>query len=221
MKPLRVLIACEYSGTVRDAFLRRGHEAMSCDLLPTDSPGPHYQGDVRDVLDYPWDLMIAHPPCTDLAVSGAAWFAKKRLAGAQQASASFFMMLSKADIPMIAIENPVCVMSSVWRKPDQVIQPWMFGHMEQKATCLWLKGLPPLRPTNDVKKQMMELPRNVRERLHFLPPSEDRWKIRSQTYQGIADAMADQWAGQLELPLQAMVPVQETIAPHGASNCER
>ena len=170
-----------------------GHDAMSCDLLGTDTPGPHYQGDVRDVLDYPWDLMIAHPPCTNLSVSGAAWFAKKRLLGAQQASASFFMMLAKADIPRIAIENPVCVMSSLWRKPDQVIQPWMFGHAEQKATCLWLKGLPKLTPTNNVKDEMMTLPRNQRERLHFLPPSEDRWKLRSETYQGIANAMAEQW----------------------------
>ena len=190
---MKILIACEYSGRVRDAFIRAGHDAMSCDLLGTDTTGPHYQGDVRDVLDYPWDLMIAHPPCTNLAVSGAAWFAKKRLLGAQQASASFFMMLAKADIPRIAIENPVCVMSSLWRKPDQVIQPWMFGHMEQKATCLWLKGLPKLTPTNNVKDEMMTLPRNQRERLHFLPPSEDRWKIRSETYQGIADAMAAQW----------------------------
>jgi hypothetical protein len=190
---MKVLIACEYSGRVRDAFIRGGHDAMSCDLLGTDTPGPHYQGDVRDVLDYPWDLMIAHPPCTNLSVSGAAWFAKKRLLGAQQASASFFMMLAKADIPRIAIENPVCVMSSLWRKPDQVIQPWMFGHAEQKATCLWLKGLPKLTPTNNVKDEMMTLPRNQRERLHFLPPSQDRWKLRSETYQGIANAMAEQW----------------------------
>ena len=166
---------------------------MSCDLLPTDVDGPHYQGDVRDVLDYPWDLVIAHPPCTDLAVSGAAWFEKKKMECRQQASASFFMMLAKADIPRIAIENPVCVMSSLWRKPDQIIQPWMFGHMEQKATCLWLKGLNKLTPSNDVKDEMMKLPRNQRERLHFLPPSEDRWKLRSETYQGIANAMADQW----------------------------
>lgn len=194
---MRVLVACEYSGRVRDAFIALGHEAMSCDLLPTDAPGPHYEGDVRDVLDYPWDLMIAHPPCTDLAVSGAAWFAKKRLSGAQQASASFFKMLAKADIPRIAIENPVCVMSSLWRKPDQVIQPWMFGHMEQKATCLWLKNLPPLEPTNDVKEAMMQLPKNQRERLHYLPPSEDRWKLRSETFMGIAEAMAQQWGSQL------------------------
>jgi hypothetical protein len=190
---VRVLIACEYSGRVRDEFLKLGHEAMSCDLLPTDAAGPHYQGDVRDVLDYPWDMMIAHPPCTDLAVSGAAWFAKKRMAGQQQASASFFMMLAKADIPQIVIENPVCVMSSLWRKPDQTIQPWMFGHMEQKATCLWLKNTPPLAPTNIVKDEMMLLPKNQRERLHYLPPSEDRWKLRSETYLGIAQAMASQW----------------------------
>lgn len=190
---MKVLIACEYSGRVRDEFIKLGHEAMSCDLLPTDAPGPHYQGDVRDVLDYPWDMMIAHPPCTDLAVSGAAWFAKKRMAGQQQASASFFMMLAKADIPQIVIENPVCVMSSLWRKPDQTIQPWMFGHMEQKATCLWLKNTPPLAPTNIVKDEMMLLPRNQRERLHYLPPSADRWKLRSETYLGIAQAMASQW----------------------------
>lgn len=190
---MKVLIACEYSGRVCDAFIKNGHDAMSCDLLPTDAFGPHYQGDVRDVLDYPWDLMIAHPPCTDLAVSGAAWFAKKRIIGAQQVSASFFMMLAKCDIPRIAIENPVCIISSLWRKPDQVIQPWMFGHLEQKSTCLWLKGLPTLTATNNVKEEMMLLPRNQRERLHFLPPSADRWKIRSETYQGIADAMAEQW----------------------------
>ena len=193
---MKVLIACEYSGRVRDEFLKLGHEAMSCDLLPTDAAGPHYQGDVRDVLDYPWDMMIAHPPCTDLAVSGAAWFAKKRMAGQQQASASFFMMLAKADIPQIVIENPVCVMSSLWRKPDQTIQPWMFGHMEQKATCLWLKNTPPLAPTNIVKDEMMLLPRNQRERLHYLPPSADRWKLRSETYLGIAQAMASQWGKQ-------------------------
>lgn len=193
---MKVLIACEYSGRVRDEFLKLGHEAMSCDLLPTDAAGPHYQGDVRDVLDYPWDMMIAHPPCTDLAVSGAAWFAKKRMAGQQQASASFFMMLAKADIPQIVIENPVCVMSSLWRKPDQTIQPWMFGHMEQKATCLWLKNTPPLAPTNIVKDEMMLLPKNQRERLHYLPPSADRWKLRSETYLGIAQAMASQWGKQ-------------------------
>jgi hypothetical protein len=186
---MKVLIACEYSGAVRDAFIRVGHDAMSCDLLPTDAPGPHYQGDVRDVLDYPWDLMIAHPPCTDLSVSGAAWFAKKKLIGAQQASASFFMMLAKADIPKMAIENPICIMSTLWRKPDQIIQPWQFGHGETKATSLWLKNLPLLTPTNIVEGR--------EARIHNMPPSEDRWKLRSQTYQGIANAMADQWGGLL------------------------
>ena len=186
-EPLRVLIACEYSGAVRDAFIKRGHEAMSCDLLPTDAPGPHYQGDVRDVLDYPWDLMIAHPPCTHLSVSGAAWFKDKQMDGRQQSGVSFFMQLAKAGIPMIAIENPVCIMSSMWRKPDQTIQPWQFGHGETKATCLWLKGLQHLQPTNIVEGR--------EQRIHNLPPSDDRWKIRSQTFQGIADAMADQWGG--------------------------
>lgn len=187
---MKVLIACEYSGRVRDAFIRAGHEAMSCDLLPTDVPGPHYQGDVRDVLHYPWDLMIAHPPCTDLAVSGARHFEAKRLNGRQQSSASFFMMLAKCDIPRIAIENPVCVMSSLWRKPDQVIQPWMFGHGETKATCLWLKNLPKLQPTDIVDGR--------EPRIHRLPPSADRWKLRSETYAGVAQAMADQWGGEFQ-----------------------
>lgn len=158
---------------------------MSCDLLPTEAPGPHYQGDVRDVLDFPWDLMIAHPPCTHLSVSGARHFDAKRLDGRQQSGVSFFMMLAKANISKIAIENPVCVMSSLWRKPDQVIQPWQFGHGETKATCLWLKGLPLLKPTNIVDGR--------ENRVHRMPPSEDRWKERSRTYQGIADAFADQW----------------------------
>lgn len=180
-----MLVACEYSGRVRDAFIARGHEAMSCDLLPTDAPGPHYQGDVRDVLDYPWDLMIAHPPCTDLAVSGARYFENKRLSGKQHASVSFVKMLSKADIPRIAIENPISVLSSLWRKPDQVIQPWQFGHGETKATCLWLKELPLLQPT--------ELVEGREPRVHNMPPSKDRWKLRSTTYEGIAKAMAEQW----------------------------
>ena len=198
---MKVLIACEYSGTVRDAFIAKGHEAMSCDLLPTEQPGSHYQGDVRDVLDYPWDLMIAHPPCTDLSVSGAAWFKAKRINGSQQASASFFMMLTKVDIPKIAIENPVCIMSKLWRKPDQIIQPWMFGHKETKATCLWLKGLKPLQPTNNVQEETMALPENERMRLHYLPPGPDRWKERSRTFQGIADAMASQWGKNNQMAL--------------------
>lgn len=182
---MKVLIACEYSGRVRDAFIAAGHDAMSCDLLPTDAPGPHYHGDVREVLDYPWDLMIAHPPCTDLSVSGARHFESKRLTGRQQASVSFFMFLAKADIQKIAIENPVCIMSRLWRKPDQIIQPWQFGHGETKATCLWLKGLPKLTPTNIVEGR--------EARVHLMPPGKDRWKIRSTTYQGIANAMAEQW----------------------------
>ena len=186
---MKVLVACEYSGRVRDAFIALGHDAMSCDLLPTDAPGPHYQGDVRDVLDFPWDLMIAHPPCTDLSVSGARHFDAKRLTGRQQASVSFFMMLSRAPIPMIAIENPVCIMSSLWRKPDQVIQPWQFGHGETKATCLWLKNLTLLKATDIVDGR--------EARIHKLPPSADRWKIRSATYPGIASAMAHQWGGLL------------------------
>lgn len=188
---MKVLIACEYSGAVRDAFIRGGHDAMSCDLLPTEAPGPHYQGDVRDVLDYPWDLMIAHPPCTHLSVSGARHFEAKRMDGRQQSAVSFFMALARAQIPMIAIENPVCIMSSMWRKPDQVIQPWQFGHGETKATCLWLKGLPLLRPTDVVEGR--------ENRIHRMPPSADRWKERSRTYQGIADAMAMQWGTRQEL----------------------
>lgn len=190
---MKVLVACEYSGTVRDAFLARGHDAMSCDLLPTESPGPHYQGDVMDILNDGWDLMIAHPPCTHLAVSGAAWFAEKRADGRQQTGIDFFMKMINADIPKICVENPVCIMSSMYRKPDQIIQPYMFGHPESKKTCLWLKNLPLLTPTNDVKSQWELLPKNQRERLHYLPPSVDRWKLRSKTFPGIAEAMAIQW----------------------------
>ena len=194
---MKVLVACEYSGTVRDAFIAAGHEAMSCDLLGTDAPGPHYQGDVRDVLDYPWDLMIAHPPCTHLSVSGSRHFERKRMQGLQQSSASFFLMLSKAAIPRIAIENPICVMSTLWRKPDQTIQPYHFGHDASKATCLWLKGLPPLRATSFVEPRMIDgKPRWANQTdsgQNKLPPSDDRWKIRSETFAGIAQAMASQW----------------------------
>ena len=188
---MRVLIACEYSGAVRDAFIRFGHDAMSCDLLPTDVPGPHYTGDVFDVIDYPWDLMIAHPPCTHLSVSGARHFAEKRMDGRQQSAVSFFMALARAPIPKIAIENPVCIMSRMWRKPDQIIQPWQFGHGETKATCLWLKGLPLLRHTQIVEGR--------ENRIHRMPPSADRWKERSRTFQGIADAMAAQWGREAAL----------------------
>jgi hypothetical protein len=184
---MKVLVACEYSGVVRDAFIRGGHDAMSCDLLPTESPGPHYQGDLFDVIDYPWDLAIFHPPCTHLSVSGSRHFAAKRMDGRQQAAVSFFIQIVRrsAHIAKTAIENPVCIMSSLWRKPDQVIQPWQFGHGETKATCLWLRGLPPLMPTNVVDGR--------EARVHRMPPSADRWKERSKTYEGIAAAMAAQW----------------------------
>jgi hypothetical protein len=156
---------------------------MSCDLLPTDVPGPHYQGDVLDVLGDGWDLMVAHPPCTHLAVSGARWFHLKLQ---EQADAlDFVRLLMGSPIPRIAVENPVSIISSRIRKPDQIIQPWQFGHGETKATCLWLKGLPKLKPTNIVDGR--------EARIHRLPPSQDRWKIRSATYAGIAGAMADQW----------------------------
>ena len=191
---MKVLIACEYSGRVRDAFIAQGHDAISCDLLPTERVGPHYQGNVFDIINDGFDLMVAHPPCTDLAVSGAAWFAKKRADGSQQKSIEFFMALANANIPKICIENPIRIMSTLWRKPSQIIQPWMFGHPESKATCLWLKGIPLLIPTKNVKPEMELLPRNKQMRMHYLPPSPNRWKVRSETYQGIADAMAERWS---------------------------
>lgn len=190
---MRVLVACEYSGTVRDAFAALGHDAWSCDLLPTERPGQHYQGDVRDILGDGWDLMVAHPPCTHLSSSGAAWFEQKRADGRQQEAIDFFMLFARLKCERVAIENPVGIMSSVWRAPDQIVQPYQFGHMEQKATCLWLKNLPKLKPTCDVYAAMMQLPRSQRERLHYLPPSPDRGKLRSATFNGIADAMAQQW----------------------------
>lgn len=182
---MRVLVACEYSGRVRNAFRALGHDAMSCDLLPTEVDGPHYQGDVRDVLHDGWDLMIAHPPCTHLAVSGARWFKHKR---AEQAEAlDFVRRLLDAPIPRIALENPVSIISSRIRKADQTIQPWQFGHGETKATCLWLKNLPRLRPTQIVEGR--------EARVHRMPPGPDRWKERSRTFEGVARAMAEQWGG--------------------------
>ena len=180
---MKVLVACEYSGTVRDAFLSLGIEAMSCDLLPTDKEGPHYQGNVLDILDQGWSHMISHPPCTHLAVSGARWFKDKQQE--QKDALEFVQQLMDAPIPHIAIENPISVISTKIRKPDQIIQPWMFGHGETKATCLWLKNLPKLQPTDIVDGR--------EQRIHNLPPSKDRWKIRSTTYTGIAKAMAGQW----------------------------
>lgn len=193
---MRVLVACEYSGRVREAFRKLGHDALSCDLLDSEDDSKyHIKGDVIDLLNKGWDLLIAHPPCTHLAVSGARHFAKKRESGQQQEAIDFFMKLATCDIPKKAIENPVCIMSSVWRKPDQIIHPYMFGHPEQKSTCLWLEGLPILKETNNVKEYMMTLTRSERERVHMMPPCVDRWKERSRTFQGIADAMAEQWGG--------------------------
>ncbi len=183
---MRVLIACEFSGVVRRAFEKLGHEAYSCDLLPAeDKSVRHLQGDIFK-LGLPWtywDLMIANPPCTHLAVSGARWFKDKE--EEQKEAIEFFMKLTKVNIPRIAVENPISIMSTKYRKPDQIIQPWQFGHGETKATCLWLKNLPKLIPTNVVEGR--------EPRVHMLPPSADRWKLRSITYQGIAQAMAEQW----------------------------
>ena len=195
---MKILVACEYSGRVRDAFIAMGHDAMSCDLLPTDAAGPHYQGDVFDLDLTQFDMMIAHPPCTYLTNAGVTWLHRdKRRWAMLDDGAAFFKRLLEAPIPRICIENPIMHKYAKERiggvKQSQVIQPWMFGHMEQKATCLWLKGLPLLQPTNNVKEEMMKLPDNERQRLHYLPPSADRWKLRSTTYQGIADAMAQQW----------------------------
>ena len=183
---MRILIACEYSGRVRDAFIAAGHDAVSCDLLPTEVQGPHYQGDVMDVIADGWDMMICHPPCTHLAVSGARHFAAKKASGVQDEALDFVRLLLDAPIPKIALENPVSIISSRIRKPDQIIQPWQFGHGETKATCLWLKGLPKLSPTNIVDGRD--------DRIHKMPPSPNRWKERSRTYEGIAQAMAAQWA---------------------------
>lgn len=222
---MKILVACEYSGIVRDAFIARGHTAVSCDLLPTERPGPHYQGDVRDILADGFDMVIAHPPCTHLAVSGARWFKDKQR---EQAEAlDFVRLLMAAPIDRICIENPVSIISSRIRKPDQIIQPWMFGHGETKATCLWLKGLPKLEPTDIVvpewavradgsvhmsAKGKRDNPthfltgRSTRvlkgaqleqwERIHKMPPSPERWRERSRTYPGIAEAMAAQWGNE-------------------------
>lgn len=206
---MRVLVACEYSGRVREAFRARGHDAWSCDLLPSEDCSPyHFKADVRAVMawtkvrehwqtkaePFMWDLMIAHPPCTHLAVSGSRWFDEKRATGEQQEAIDFFLELARAPIPRIAIENPVCIMSSVWREPDQIIQPWQFGHGETKATCIWLKGLPPLTPTKIVAGR--------EPRVHRMSPGPDRWEERSRTYEGIAEAMAQQWGNYTDLVTQ-------------------
>lgn len=184
---MKVLIACEFSGIVRDAFRARGHDAVSCDLLPSERSGPHIQGDVLEHLSDGWDLMIAHPPCRYLASSGARWF-KNRI-GEQNQAIHFFILVYNAPIKKIAVENPIGVLSTRFRKPDQIIQPWMFGVAETKATCFWLKNLLPLNPTKIIP---------FSERKHSVwreSPSPERWKKRSRTFQGIAEAMAEQWGG--------------------------
>ena len=198
---LRVLVACEYSGSVRDAFRALGHDAMSCDLLPTDSPGPHHHGDVFEVINDGFDLMVAHPPCTHLAVSGARWFKLKQ--NEQKEALEFVQRLMDAPIRHIAIENPVSIISSRIRRPEQIIQPWMFGDPFQKTTCLWLKNLPGLEPTKIVDKGEFfewtdkKTGKKKRQALWYKEAwskGDMRWKIRSKTFQGIADAMADQWS---------------------------
>jgi hypothetical protein len=180
---MRVLVAREFSGVVRDAFAAQGHDAWSCDLIPTTKGDKHIVGDVQNILTDGWDLMIAHPPCTHLCVSGARWFKDKL---PEQAEALWFVdMLLNAPIPKIALENPISIISTRIRKPDQIIQPWQFGHGETKATCLWLKNLPKLLPTDIVEGR--------EARIHRLPPTPDRWKLRSITFEGIAQAMAQQW----------------------------
>lgn len=190
---MRVLVACEFSGVVRRAFAARGHDAWSCDLLPAeDGSTHHYQNDALELLSEGWDMMIAHPPCTHLAVSGSRWFDSKRVE--QAAAIDFVRRLLDAPIPKIALENPVSVISSKIRPPDQIIHPWQFGHGECKTTCLWLKGLPPLKPTNIVEGR--------EERIHRMPPGPNRWKERSRTFAGIAEAMADQWHEGATAPVQ-------------------
>lgn len=180
---MKILIACEFSGTVRDAFIARGHDAYSCDILPSDTPGPHIQRDVKSQLRGKWDMMIAFPPCTHLCVSGARWFKDKQRE--QLEALDFVGILMSSPIERICIENPIGIISTRIRKPDQIIQPWQFGHGETKATCLWLKGLPKLTPTEIVDGR--------EARIHKMPPSPVRWRERSKTYSGIAAAMAAQW----------------------------
>jgi site-specific DNA-cytosine methylase len=183
---MKVLVACEYSGVVREAFRAKGHDAWSCDLLDSEDDSPyHYKGDVVPFIEQGWDLMIAHPPCTHLSVSGARHFAAKKASGVQDEALDFVRLLLNAPVDKIALENPISIISSRIRKPDQIIQPWQFGHGETKATCLWLKNLPKLVATNVVEGR--------EARVHKMGPSPTRWKDRSRTYTGIAAAMAQQW----------------------------
>lgn len=196
MSNIKILVACEESQEVCKAFRARGHEAYSCDILPPSGGKPewHLQCDVREVLDKDWDMVIAHPPCDHLAASGARWFKQKIADGRQQQGIDFFMLFTKLDhVPKVAIENPIGIMSTKYRKPDQIIQPWMFGHPEKKATCLWLKGLPLLKETDNVKDKMDNMPKKETQRIYYMPQSKNRSKTRSKTYTGIAKAMAEQW----------------------------
>tara|TARA_R110000823_G_C15653851_1_gene471256 strand:- start:3 stop:617 length:615 start_codon:yes stop_codon:yes gene_type:complete len=198
---MKVLIACEYSGSVRDAFTRKGHNATSCDILPTESEGKHYQGDVLDILGDGWDLMIAHPPCTHLAVSGARWFKEKQQE--QKEALDFVQMLLDAPIKHIALENPVSIISSKIRKPNQIIQPWQFGDEAQKTTCLWLKNLPNLEHTKIVGKGEFTTFKSGKKHPKWYADAfglskHERMKARSKTFQGIADAMADQWGNHVK-----------------------
>ena len=195
---MKVLVLCEYSGRVRDAFIKRGHKAISCDLLPTDSVGPHHQGDVYDMLGQQWDLIVAHPPCTALTVAGNSTYGEgqpkyhERLSSVKW-TVDLWEAMKRAS-PKVCMENPVGVLRRLGGlKAPQFVQPYQFGHLEQKKTGLFLHGLPDLVETDNVKEDMMGLDKKVRQRLHYLPPSKDRWKIRSTTFQGIADAMAEQW----------------------------
>lgn len=199
---MKILIACEYSGVVRDEFLKLGHDVISCDLLPTDNPGPHYKGNVFDIINDNWDLIVAHPPCTYLCNSGVSWLYNKDKTinkarwEEMELGALFFKNILHNKCKKICIENPIMHRYAkviIQQNYSQIIHPYQFGHMEQKATCLWLKGLPLLKETNNVKKEMMELPVNQRQRIHYLPKTKDRWKERSKTFQGIAKAMAKQW----------------------------
>ena len=195
---MRVLVACEYSGTVRDAFIGAGHQAFSCDLLDSETPGPHYKGDVMDIIDEGWDLMIAHPPCTYLANSGVSWLYRKENRWQNLIEgAVFFRTLLNYEIPKIAVENPVMhkwARKIVGRGPDFTVQPWQFGHKEKKRTCFWTKNLPELKPTENVKKEMEKLPESEQQKKHYMPPGPDRQKERSRFFEGIAQAMVEQWA---------------------------
>ena len=206
---MKVLVACEYSGAVRDAFRARGHDAVSCDLLPTDVDGPHIQGDALEAIAaFKPDLLIAHPPCTYHTHAGVSWLHKDPARWAMlDEGAAFFKAMLDAPVARIAVENPIMHKYAKERighvRQSQTIQPYEFGHMESKATCLWLKGLPRLKPTSDLKAATFALPDNERQRLHYLPPTADRWKLRSATYPGIAAAMADQWGNVEQFALVA------------------